>query len=54
MAGTCKRGNKPSGSVKCGEFLDSILKKDSSPWNRQVSIVNEKTKDPEMNCIDAC
>jgi hypothetical protein len=21
-AGTCKRGNKPSGSIKCGEFLD--------------------------------
>ena len=22
MAGTCKRGNEPSGSIKCGEFLD--------------------------------
>ena len=20
--GTCKRGNEPSGSIKCGEFLD--------------------------------
>jgi len=22
VAGTCERGNEPSGSVKCGEFLD--------------------------------
>ena len=22
VAGSCKRGNEPSGSVKCGEFLD--------------------------------
>jgi len=22
VAGTCKRGNEPSGSIKCGEFLD--------------------------------
>ena len=22
LAGTCECGNKPSGSVKCGEFLD--------------------------------
>jgi len=22
MAGTCKRSNEPSGSVKCGEFVD--------------------------------
>ena len=21
-AGTCERGNEPSGSIKCGEFLD--------------------------------
>ena len=22
VAGTCKHGNEPSGSIKCGEFLD--------------------------------
>jgi hypothetical protein len=22
LAGTCECGNKPSGSIKCGEFLD--------------------------------
>ena len=22
LAGTCECGNEPSGSVKCGEFLD--------------------------------
>jgi len=22
VAGTCKRGNEPPGSIKCGEFLD--------------------------------
>ena len=24
MAGTCKSGNEPSGSIKCGEFLDHL------------------------------
>ena len=32
--GTCESGNEPSGSIKCGEFLDhlrigKLLKKDS-------------------------
>jgi len=36
VAGTYKRGNEPSGSIKCGEFLDylrtvKLLKKDSAP-----------------------
>ena len=35
MAGTCKGGNEPLGSMKCGEFLDrlrigKLLKKDSA------------------------
>ena len=35
MAGTCECSNEPSGSVKCGEFLDwpktgSLLKKESA------------------------
>ena len=24
MAGTCECGNEPSGSIKCGEFLDGL------------------------------
>jgi hypothetical protein len=36
---SCKRGDKPSGSIKCGEFLDYLptgylLKKDSAPWRK--------------------
>jgi hypothetical protein len=35
VEGTCDCGNEPSGSVKCGEFLDQLrtnwlLKKDSA------------------------
>jgi len=36
-AGTCKRGNEHSGSIKCGEFLDYmrnclLLRKGSASW----------------------
>ena len=36
MAGTCKRGNEPSGSIKFGKFLDLLitvylLKKEPAP-----------------------
>ena len=24
VTGTCKGGNEPSGSIKCGEFLDQL------------------------------
>ena len=24
VAGSCERGNEPSGSIKCGEFLDYL------------------------------
>ena len=39
MAGTCVCGYAPSGSIKCGEFLDwlrtgQLLKKDSAPWRK--------------------
>ena len=42
VAGACECGNEPSGSVKCGEFLDQLqtsqlLKKDSAPWSKNVS-----------------
>jgi hypothetical protein len=38
LKGSCERGNKPSGSIKGGEFLDCLrdyllLKKDSAPWS---------------------
>ena len=36
MAGACDSSDEPSGSIKCGEFLDKLrkcqlLKKDSGP-----------------------
>ena len=39
VADACECDNEPSGSVKCGEFLDSLqtsqfLKKDSAPWSK--------------------
>ena len=39
MAGTCECGNEPSGSIKCGEFLDKLqtrlaFKKDSAPLSK--------------------
>ena len=42
VAGTFECGNEPSGSVKCGEFLDqlrtaSLNKKDSAVWSKYVS-----------------
>jgi len=38
-SGTCECGNKPSGAMKCGEFLDrlkagSLLRKDCAPWTK--------------------
>ena len=37
VADDCECSNEPSGSVKCGEFLDQLLKKDSAPWSEYVS-----------------
>ena len=39
LAGTCECGNEPSGSLKCGEFLDylktgQLLKKGSAPCSK--------------------
>ena len=36
------RGNEPSGSIKCGEFIDQLrtgqlLKKDCAPWSKCIS-----------------
>jgi hypothetical protein len=35
--GCCERGNEPSSSIKCGQFLEQLricwlLKKESAPW----------------------
>ena len=43
MAEACECGNEPSGSVKCGEFLDQLqtnwlLKKDSAPCSKYVTV----------------
>jgi len=32
--GNCDCGNETWGSIKCGEFLDQLLKKDSAPWSK--------------------
>ena len=39
VADGCECSNEPSGSVKCGEFLDQLqtgqlLKKDFAPWSK--------------------
>jgi len=39
VAGTCECGNKPSVSIKCGEFLDYLrtgylFKKDCAVWSK--------------------
>ena len=39
VMGTCECGNEPSGSIKCGEFLERLrtgrlLKNDSAPWSK--------------------
>jgi hypothetical protein len=43
VAVTCGRGNEPSDSIKCEEFLDwlrncYLLKKESAPWSVTISI----------------
>jgi hypothetical protein len=42
MAGSCEHDNKPSGSIKCWEFLEELgnwrlLEKDSAPWTYLVA-----------------
>ena len=37
--GLCECGNEPSGSIKCGEFLDQLrtgqlLKNDAAAWSK--------------------
>ena len=49
VADACECGNEPSGSVKCGEFLDELLtsqllRKDSAPWREYIDSI-DYTKD---------
>ena len=41
VAGTCECGDEPSGSIKCGEFLDQLKTgyhlKDSALWSNYIS-----------------
>jgi hypothetical protein len=42
VAGSCRHGNAPSGSIKSGDFLDYLsdcqfLKEDCAPWSQSVS-----------------
>jgi hypothetical protein len=44
VAGSFEHGNKPSGSIKYGEFLDQLsdyqlLKTDSAPWSYLIIII---------------
>jgi hypothetical protein len=39
VAGSCELGNEPSGSIKCGKFLDlprnyQLFNKDSALWSQ--------------------
>jgi hypothetical protein len=48
MAGFCEHGNEPSGSIKCGKFLDHmsvcyLLKKDCATWNMLFSFTVRST-----------
>jgi hypothetical protein len=41
VAGTCQYGKEPSGYIKCGEIsrlAGQLLKKDSAPWSKLVSM----------------
>ena len=45
VADVCECGNEPSGSAKCGEFLDQLqtsqlLKKDSAPCSKYKGVVS--------------
>jgi hypothetical protein len=55
VAGTYECGNEPSGSKKCGEFLDKlktrwILRKDSAPWNKEVRLSLEISDTNSRHC----
>ena len=39
VAGSCEKGDEPSGSIKCGEIRDQLktdwlFKKDSAQWSK--------------------
>jgi hypothetical protein len=36
---TSECGNEPSGSIKCEEFFEQLLKKESGPWSYSVKYI---------------
>jgi hypothetical protein len=47
VAGSCEHGNELSGSIKGGEFLNQLLKKDSAPCSQFVRVeVNSRLFTP--------
>jgi hypothetical protein len=40
MAGSCECGNEPSGSIKCGEFLDDLLASQEGLWSMELVSYN--------------
>ena len=56
LAGTCECGYEPSGSIKCGEYLDQLqtgqlLKKDSAPWSVEHGVYLKTDMYQDMNWI---
>jgi len=52
VAGTCECGDEPSGSIKCGKFLDwlrtgYLLKKDSALWSKGIVVPLQAWSGPE-------
>ena len=52
VADTCECSNEPSGSIKCGEFLDQLrtgqfLKKDSALWSKLSMVFLKKAVGPK-------
>ena len=39
MAANCKRDNEPSGSIKCGKFLDLLTSEEGSYSTELVSLL---------------
>ena len=63
VADACECGNEPSGSVKCGEFLDQmqnsqLLKKDSAPWSQYSFIlfprISRDVNEGDVSKYDGC
>jgi hypothetical protein len=61
--GTCEYGDEPSGSLRCGEFLDSLrtrwlFRKNSAPWSWLVmaleAVMAVDVKVMVFFCVSLC